>query len=123
MCKSGYAIFLFLMAGFWLTPEARAQTSTNVVVAFSSTNSTPLNPGFAGFCTEMLIDAVEYSDTNFQQITATLSPGWLRFPGGATGDAFEWTNGLTVSNWTLEFRNRPAAPSYGEGGVYGRMAG
>jgi hypothetical protein len=52
-----------------------------VLISFTTTNTTPLNPGFAGFCTEMLTDSMEYSDTNFQQITATLSPGWLRYPG------------------------------------------
>jgi hypothetical protein len=100
--------WLFLPGCLGLAPEARAQAGTNVAVAFYTTNSTPLNPGFGGFCTEMLTDAVEYSDTNFQQITATLSPGWLRYPGGATSDAFEWTNGLTVTNWIPEF---PAAES------------
>jgi alpha-L-arabinofuranosidase len=94
-----------LLACLWLTPTGMAQTNTNlVVVAFSTTtNTTPLNPGFTGFCTELLASAVEYSDTNFQQITTTLSPGWLRYPGGALEDAFAWTNGLTVTNWIFEF--------------------
>jgi hypothetical protein len=95
--------WIFLI-GLGLTPQIQAQTNTNVVVvAFVTTNSTPLNPGFAGFCTEMLASAVEYYDTNFQQITATLSPGWLRYPGGALEDAFEWTNGLTMTNVISEF--------------------
>ncbi|MGB7747664.1 MAG: hypothetical protein WBN75_10300 [Verrucomicrobiia bacterium] len=90
--------------GLGLMPQIQAQANTNVVVvAFATTNSTPLNPGFAGFCTEMLASAVEYYDTNFQQITATLSPGWLRYPGGALEDAFEWTNGLTMTNVISEF--------------------
>jgi hypothetical protein len=72
-------------------------------VSFATTNATPLNPGFAGFCTEMLASAVEYSDTNFQKITATLSPGWLRYPGGALEDAFAWTNGVTMTNVISEF--------------------
>jgi hypothetical protein len=95
------AILMLLLAGLCVPPAAPAQS--NVMVSFSTTNATPLNPGFAGFCTEMLTDAVEYSDTNFQQITAALSPGWLRYPGGSTDDAFDWTNGLTVTNWYNEF--------------------
>jgi hypothetical protein len=91
------------LAGIFLPLPTAAQSSTNVVVAFTTTNSTPLNNGFAGFCTEMLTDAVEYYDTNFQQTTATLVPGWLRYPGGSTDDAFAWTNGLTLTNWFANF--------------------
>ena len=95
--------WLALSASLWVTPEARAQTNTNVLVAFTTTNSTPLNSGFAGFCTAMQTSAVEYYDTNFQQITETLSPGWLRYPGGSVDDAFAWTNGLTLTNWFSNF--------------------
>jgi hypothetical protein len=90
------------LAVFVRRAEAGAPPA-NVVVSFATTGATPLNPGFAGFCTEMETDAVEYYDTNFQQITASLSPGWLRYPGGSTDDAFDWTNGLTVTNWTFGF--------------------
>jgi len=93
-----------LLAALLLPFTAMAQST--VTVSFTTTNAMPLNNGFAGFCTSMLTDAVEYYDTNFQQITATLSPGWLRYPGGATEDAFEWTNGETMTNWINEF---PAA--------------
>jgi len=97
------AALLILLAGLRLTPEISAQTGTNVVVAaFTTTNSTPLNPGFAGFTTELLGTGVEYFDTNMQQIAATLSPGWLLFPAGTTGDAFDWSSGLTVQSWVDE---------------------
>src|SRR5271169_5791353 len=76
-----------------------AQTATNVVVAFTTTNSTPLNSGFAGFTTELLSTGTEYGDTNMQQLAATLSPGWLLFPAGTTGDAFDWSSGLTSQSW------------------------
>jgi alpha-L-arabinofuranosidase len=89
-----------------LTANLRAQTSTNVVVSFTTTNAAPLNPGIAGFSLDMLADAVEYDDTNFLAMAAALSPGWLRYPGGATEDAFAWTNGITDTNWIAGF---PAA--------------
>jgi hypothetical protein len=102
--KTSIVTLWIFSVGLGLMPQLWAQTNTNVVVvAFATTNSTPLNPGFAGFCTEMLASAVEYYDTNFQQITATLSPGWLRYPGGALEDAFEWTNGLTMTNVISKF--------------------
>jgi len=72
----------------------------------------------------MLADAVEYYDTNFQQITATLSPGWLRYPAGAIEDAFEWTNGLTITDWIGQFPapeqnllNDTVEPLTGKGGA------
>jgi len=103
MRKSRKTALLILMAGLGLAPEIRAQTGTNVVVAaFTTTNSTPLNAGFAGFTTELLGTGVEYFDTNMQQIAASLSPGWLLFPAGTTGDAFDWSSGLTVQGWIDE---------------------
>jgi hypothetical protein len=89
--------------GLGFIPQIRAQTNTNaVVVAFTTSNSTPLNPGFAGFTTELLGTGVEYGDTNMQQMAAQLSPGWLLFPAGTTGDAFSWSTGLTVQSWVDE---------------------
>jgi hypothetical protein len=92
---------LLLVEGFLRPQEAPAQST--VSVSFTTTNATPLNTGFAGFCTELQASAVEYYDTDFQQITATLSPGWLRYPGGSMDDAFAWTNGLTLTNWFANF--------------------
>jgi hypothetical protein len=79
---------------------------------------------FAGFSTEMLANAVEYYDTNLQRLAATLSPGWLRYPSGALEDAFEWTNGQTVTSWIGEFPaaepillNDTVKPATGKGGA------
>ena len=41
--KSVIVIFLVLLPSLWLAPELRAQTNANLVVAFVTTNSTPLN--------------------------------------------------------------------------------
>ncbi len=102
--KANVGMALVLVVSLWLTAGARAQTTnTNVAVSFLTANPIPLNQGFAGFCTEMLSDAVEYSDPNFQQITATLSPGWLRFPGGGLEDAFDWTTGTNRADWIAAF--------------------
>ncbi len=90
-----------LPLGFFHPSEAPAQSV--VPVSFTTNSPTPLNPGFAGFCTELLASAVEYGDTNFQQITASLSPGWLRYPAGAMDDAFQWTNGTTMTGVISEF--------------------
>lgn len=81
------------------TPETRSQSVSNVTVAFCTTNPMPLNLGFAGFATEILNTGLQYDNTNFQQLAATLSPGWLRYPGGTSDDAFDWTNGMTETNF------------------------
>ncbi len=52
--KTGVIVLAFLSACLGFTFQGRAQTNTNVVVSFSTTNSTPLNVGFAGFTTEIL---------------------------------------------------------------------
>ncbi len=102
-----FAIFLALMLclGTLCAPTARAQVSSNttthspiVIVNFDTTTVTPLNPGFNGF-NNNLKNAVEYYDTNFQHILKTLSPGWLRFPGGTDSEAFEWQSGKIVPAW------------------------
>jgi hypothetical protein len=89
-----------VVAGLCLAPWVKAQTNSNIVtVAFSSTATTPLNPGFAGFACEMLDTGLEYDNTNFQKIVTSLSPGWIRYPSGISDDAFDWTTGLTDTNW------------------------
>ncbi|SPE58801.1 conserved exported hypothetical protein [Verrucomicrobia bacterium] len=97
--KSSIAILLLFWSSLWFGSKGLAQTGTNVVVSFSTTNATPINLGFAGFTTELLGKGEEYGDTNLQRYAAMLSPGWLLFPAGTTGDAFNWTTGLTDTNW------------------------
>jgi len=110
--KTGIFMVLTSILCFRFTPEIRAQS--NVVVAFTTTNSTPLNIGFAGFTTELLGTGIEYGDTNMQKYAAILSPGWLLFPAGTTGDAFNWQTSLTDTNWVntiglMEGPNNPAS--------------
>lgn len=103
MCKLEKATLLILLTSLWFTPATRAQSNTDVVVAFSATNATPFHQGFAGFCTEMLTGAVEYSDTNLQQITATLSPGWLRYNVQVSTNLATWATLDRVSNAQTNF--------------------
>jgi hypothetical protein len=93
---SKFAVFLLWLPRLALESEAQAQT--NVIVNFVTTNATPLNPGFSGF-NNGLKTAVEYYDNNFQQMVATLSPGWLRYPAGTESEAFDWSSGLMLPAW------------------------
>jgi hypothetical protein len=107
---------LALYLGISCVPKAHAQVSPNpanspiVIVNFATNDATPLNPGFNGF-NNNLKNAVEYYDPNFQHILATLSPGWLRFPGGTDSEAFDWASGEIASSWV----NALAADSYQQG--------
>jgi hypothetical protein len=83
----------------WAPIPAHGQTTTNVIIAFTTANAAPLNLGFAGFTTELLGTGIEYGDPQMQAAAAQLSPGWLLFPAGSTGDAFNWQNGLTSNAW------------------------
>ena len=82
-----------------LSSHLGAQTSSTVLVSLTSSNATALNQGFAGFTTELLGSGIEYGDTNLDRFAQMLSPGWLLFPAGTSGDAFNWSTGLTESNW------------------------
>src|SRR5271165_6803031 len=95
---SKFAVFLIWLLGLGLALKSEAQVQTNVVVSFVTTNPTSLNPGFGGF-NNGLKNAVEYYDTNFQQMATTLSPGWLRFPAGTESEAFDWSSGQMVQAW------------------------
>jgi len=95
---SKFLVFLSWLLGLGRALESESQAQVNVVVSFVTTNSTPLNPGFSGFNTTA-DNAVEYYDTNFQQIVTTLSPGWLRYPAGTESDAFDWIRGQIVQAW------------------------
>ena len=84
--RTGVArVSLATLAVLLLLLPATTPAATNVVVAFTTTNATPLNTGFAGFCTAMQTSAVEYYDTNFQQMAATLSPGLAAVSGRLDG--------------------------------------
>ena len=105
-------LFVVFACGFFSSAPVAAQT--NVVVAFTTANATPLNLGFAGFTTELLGTGIEYGDTNMEQAATELSPGWLLFPAGTTGDAFNWQTGQTDTNWIntigmMEGANNPAS--------------
>jgi hypothetical protein len=99
LVKPSILVWFIWFLCFWCAPESYADTNTNVVVSFTTTNATPLNLGFAGFAEEMLDTGLEYDNTNFQQLVSTLTPGWIRYPSGISDDAFDWRTGLTDTNW------------------------
>ena len=95
VCRLVFTLALWLVA-IRATPAA----AFTMVVDFATTNSTLLHRGFSGLNTAFGVgSAVEYYDLNLQKVTATLSPGWLRYPAGTRSDAFAWTNGIELQLW------------------------
>jgi hypothetical protein len=116
-----FTVFLIWLLGLGLALEGEAQAQVDVVVSFVTTNSTPLNPGFGGFNTSA-DNAVEYFDTNFQQMVTALSPGWLRYPAGTESDAFDWLTGQMVPAWVDGLATNPG-PQTACAGALPKMAG
>ncbi len=110
-------VWLVLFTAAILQMNVHTKADTNVMISFSTLNPTRLNAGFSGFNFELGRNGTEYYDTNFQPFAKTLSPGWLRYPGGSMDDAFDWTNGLALPNWVSQFSNAPSA----YGGLQGAL--
>jgi alpha-L-arabinofuranosidase len=88
-----------VVAAFFLLHGLALAQSTAASVSIDTTQSTPLNPGYAGFNSPQARYSVEDYDVNFQKLAATLSPGWLRYPGGTVSEAFNWATGELVQDW------------------------
>ena len=91
----------------WLGPAVCAASLSAQVaatIAIDTTKPTPLNANFSGFNDEAVFTA-EYYDYNFNRLAAQLSPGWVRYPAGTNGDAFDWQTGLEVPSWAAQFDN------------------
>jgi hypothetical protein len=105
-------------AGVGLPSRMQAQSNPNlVVVNYTTNNASALHPGFAGFTTELLGGGVEFGDTNMQRLAQELSPGWLLYPAGTTGDAFNWATGLTEQSWVdqITAKGNPIAANLAQG--------
>jgi hypothetical protein len=105
--RCAISLALVLCLGILCIPAAFAQeaqeflnpkAASGVTVNFVTAPPTPLNLGFNGFNGNMN-NAAEYYDANFQRVLVTLSPGWLRFPGGTDSEAFNWQTGEILPAW------------------------
>src|ERR1039458_4061590 len=80
---------------------AFAQVAATVNISTSQT--TPLNPGFSGFNYEGAASYEPY-DYQFNAVAGQLSPGWIRYPAGISSDAFNWQTGLMMPSAVLQFQ-------------------
>ena len=61
-------------------------------------NAQPLRQALYGFNTNMMSGDYGYLDANFVELTKTLAPKTLRFPGGAVGNFYHWEPGGFFEN-------------------------
>jgi hypothetical protein len=63
---------------------------------------TPIQPGFSGVNTDLTIP-IEYWDYRYNALAAQIGFGWLRFPGGTSGDIYDWQTGEQRQAWLNRF--------------------
>jgi len=98
--KSNDVLAVLLLAFF--SPITVAESPT-ALISIDRSVTTPLNPGFSGYNTAFLRDAVEFHDPNLQRHSGLMSPGWLRYPAGTASGAFDWQSGEMVEEWVSKF--------------------
>ena len=60
---------------------------------------TPLAPGFAGYNVALMGVPLAYTDRALAAAARRLSLGWLRYPAGTRGEAFDWRTGRSHQAW------------------------
>src|SRR5579872_1725249 len=102
--------FLNLLLAAWIPAAAQTTTAT---IDIDTTKTTPLHAGFGGVNDEVGVP-VQFYDYRFNALAAKLNYGWVRFPGGITGDAYNWQTGFEEPDWVTKFSNKLATVSLPE---------
>ncbi|MFI5143104.1 MAG: hypothetical protein ACHQHM_03640 [Thermoanaerobaculales bacterium] len=86
-----------------------ADEGAPATIDIDTTAPQPIQPGFSGINDDLGFP-VEYWDSKFNAIAAQISYGWIRFPGGSSGDAYDWQTGEEVQAWKDQFAGYTAGP-------------
>jgi hypothetical protein len=73
-------------------------------IDIDTTMSTPIQPGFSGVNTDLTVP-IEYWDYRFNALASQMNYGWLRFPGGTSGDIYDWQTGQEKKAWLKKFQD------------------
>jgi len=84
-----------------------AQDSATISIDTRAT--TPIQRGFSGINDDLGIP-IEYWDANFNSLAKQVHYGWVRFPGGSSGDAYNWKTGEEEQAWFDQFAVYSAGP-------------
>ena len=82
-------ITLFLNIGC----EKEKPLPDTLSLEINTRNAQPLRQALYGFNTNMMSGDYGYLDADFVELTQTLAPRTLRFPGGAVGNFYHWKPG------------------------------
>src|ERR1019366_7771629 len=82
-------------------------------ISLTTTSTTPLAPGLSGFQDEYLLHGIEYWDPKWLAAVSPLKPGWIRFPGGLTSDAYDWQTAHENTTWMSELQPNMPGSLYG----------
>lgn len=99
---------LMLLALVLAASRMGAVAQTSATIDIDTGTTLPLHAGFSGYNDEVAIP-VEYYDYRFNTLARNLSPGWIRFPGGITGDAYNWQTGQEEPSWVTLFATQPVS--------------
>jgi hypothetical protein len=82
-----------------------------LITTIGSDNSTAMNPNFSGF-NDWNYGATQYNDPEFNGLSDELTPGFIRYPTGMAGLAFDWQTGRDNLDWAKEFTGDPVERLY-----------
>ncbi|MBX9768767.1 MAG: hypothetical protein K2X47_15950, partial [Bdellovibrionales bacterium] len=104
------SVLVFLVLGFnncapvsspEIVPSPQSQ-STDAIISVTSSTSGNVAPQLSGFNAPQLNNSASYLDPNFINVTKELSPGWIRFPAGVAGMAYNWSTGQLEGAWVTQ---------------------
>ena len=81
---------------------ALAGVNDSAIIDIDPMTHTRLQRGFSGVNDDLGFP-VEYWDPVFNALAAQVHYGWIRFPGGASGDAYNWQTGEVPTSWLSQF--------------------
>jgi uncharacterized protein (TIGR03437 family) len=97
--------FVLLVCMAWIPLSGQ----TTATVDIDTTSTIPVAPGFSGVNVDLGFP-VEFWDYRFNTLAAKVDYGWLRFPGGSSGDVYNWQTGEDVVAWFAQFVSDTAGP-------------
>jgi uncharacterized protein (TIGR03437 family) len=103
------AIFILIGSSIAFAHAARTKAAglapvvdASATIDIDTTAATPIQPGLSGVNDDLGVP-VEYWDYRFNALAKQVGYGWVRFPGGSTGDIYNWKTGQEVEDWFKEF--------------------
>lgn len=79
---------------------ARDETGRPTATVYVDTRQpSTVEPGFAGYNVALMDVALGYRDPRLAKAALELNVGWLRYPAGTRGEAFDWSTGRSRADW------------------------